>query len=313
MNKHASSLLIAAVLLPNLTRVASATTLSYNTGSLGVAGNGTNTDAVVLDQPGAIAAGGDMASGYTLNGYTTVPFLAPLNPAVGSPFTIEFWAKPSSSDTDDAPVSNRISAGNRSGWVFFQRVAGTGWNFRMYNGTGSGLGWDLTGGTSTLNAWSHVVATWDGSSAKLYVNGVLASSTNSGTGVYNASTTAVLSLAIIADGLSSGYNGLLDEVAFYGSALSETKIHDHYTAASSPTAGTYSALVIGDGALEYLQQNPPFASIAKSGLNQIVTFTGILSQSETLAAGSWSDLSVTSPYTVTPIPATPKLFFRAHR
>ena len=154
---------LAAVGLVFGTAVAApAQTVSPNTGSLGSSANATNSAAVTFG-PGAVTTGGDLSAVYdgTTAAMTTRPFLAALNPASASPFSIEFWGRPTASDNDDAPVSNRISAGNRSGWVFFQRAAGTGWNFRMYNGVGSGLGWDLTGGTSNLNAWSHVVAFLD--------------------------------------------------------------------------------------------------------------------------------------------------------
>jgi hypothetical protein len=250
---------LAFALVPLLfAGISSGTSVSTNTGSLGAAANGTNATAVTFG-PGAVTAGGDLAAIYNnTNGVnTTVPFLSALNPAAGSPFTIEFWAKPASNDSDSAPVANRISSGNRSGWVFFERgndpanpSATPGWNFRMYNGNGSGLGWDITGGNAPLNAWSQVVATWDGSAAKLYENGALVASTNSGTatGVYNPNTTGPLTVGTLED-QTSPFDGSVDEVAFYGSALSATTILNHFNAISSPTAGAYQSLVQSDGAL----------------------------------------------------------------
>jgi hypothetical protein len=72
-------------------------------------------------------------------------------------------------------------------------------------------------------------------------------------------------------------------------------------------------LVQNDGALVHYRQNPASISIAPSGADQVVTFRGILSQSSELTEESWTDLDVTSPYTVTPGPGTPRLFFRARR
>lgn len=239
------------------TAVARAASPSPNTGSLGSSANGTNNDTVTFG-PGAVTSGGDLSAVYDgVAATTTVPFQSALNPATASPFSIEFWARPTASDNDDAPVSNRVSAGNRSGWVFFQRAAGTGWNFRMYNGVGSGLGWDLTGGTSNLNAWSHVVATWNGSSALLYVNGALADNTNdpAATGAYNASGSASFILASTDTG--SPYAGSVDETAFYTSALTPTQVLNHFTTASSATAGAYQSLVRSDGALLQLSNNVP--------------------------------------------------------
>jgi len=246
---------VAALALLISAAGARATTVSPNTGSLGSAANGTNADSVTFG-PGAVGAGGDQSAVYdgVAGTKTTVPFQSALNPASASPFTIEFWANPAASDNDDAPVSNRVASGNRSGWVFFQRQADTGWNFRMYNGNGSGLGWDLTGGTSNLNQWNHVVATWNGSAAQLFVNGALADSSNdpSATGVYNASSAANLIVAMSDTG--SPYTGSVDEVAFYDKALTPAQILSHFTTATA-TPGEYSALVRSDGALLQLSNN----------------------------------------------------------
>jgi hypothetical protein len=118
----------------------------------------------------------------------------------------------------------------------------------MYNGTGSALGWDLTGGTANLNEWSHVVATWNGSAAQLYVNGQLADATNESAlnGVYNASNAAPFIVASTDTG--SPYTGSVDEVAFYGAALTPAQVLNHFTTATA-TPGAYQALVRTDGAL----------------------------------------------------------------
>lgn len=298
---------------------------AYNVGSVGVALDGANTPDVLIDQPGAIAApigtGADHSSYYngavggSSGSHTTIPFNAALNPPSGSPFTIEFWAKPQASDNDDCPLFNRVTTGDRSGWAFFQRDGATGWNWRLYNGNGSTVGWNITGGTATLDAWSHVVGVWDGSSAKLYVNGVDTAAANTGAGGYLASTEAIFSVGAYDTG-GSASTGFIDEIAFYGAALTAEQIQAHYNAASSLVPGDYSALVRADGARLHLDQNPPAVSINKSGATPTVTFTGILSQSSDLTApvwsASWADLVVSSPYTV-PGPLTGQMFFLSHR
>ncbi len=264
MNHFRFSLLTAG--LTFLTLAGHAATVSVNTGSLGAIANGLNTDNLVLGAPGALAAPGDLANVYGGGERTTVSFLTALNPAAASPFTIEFWAKPTGFDNDDAVVSNRQAAGNRSGWTFFQRDAGLGWNFRMYNGNGSAVGWDLTGGTSTQNQWSHVVAIWDGAAAQLYVNGVLADSSNDAAAApftYNpntAVTSPTMNLGSNFDG-GSPFNGSIDEVAWYPSALTAGQISNHYALASSLVPGAYGNAVRADGAALQLQ-NVPEPSVA---------------------------------------------------
>lgn len=248
---------LAGVGLLFVAAAAPAATVSYNTGSLGSAANGTNADSVTTG-PGAVSNGGDLSAVYpgTAGSNTVVPYQPALNPASARPFTVEFWARPTASDNDDSPVSNRVASGNRSGWVFFQRAADTGWNFRMYNGVGSGLGWDLTGGTSVLDAWSHVVAVWDGSAAKLYVNGALVDDSNdpAASGAYNASTSA--NFIVASSDTGSPYTGSVDEAALYATALSAAQIMNHYNTATSGAAGAYQSLVRSDGALLQLSNNP---------------------------------------------------------
>ena len=287
-------------------------TISYNTGSLGKLADGASTTGVVVDQPGAIAAYPDYSSSYSLGDRTEIPFRSELNPPSNSPFTIEFWARPTASDNADAPIGNRLGGSvNRSGWVFFQRA--TGWNLRMYNGNGTENGWDITGGPAPLNVWTHVVAVWSGTAASLFVNGIDVTSTNNGPGGYNANTPEAFRVGALIGG-DNGYAGSLDDVAFYPSALTLTQIGNHYTTASSPVPGAYSSMVLADGAVLYLQQNPPSAKLEVTSLVPLetkVTFTGNLAQSTDLT--NWTELpTATSPYT----PASPQpdtLFFRAHR
>lgn len=317
MKNHHYLPLAAAILSPLITNV-SADTLCINSGSLGLGGDATDTSLVKLYQPGALAVENDYSteydagSGDTRGAYTKLEHIAALNN--NAPFSIEFWAYPYATDDDDSPLDNRVATGNRAGWAFFQRASG--WNFRMYNGNSSQMAFNLTGGPATLNTWSHVVATWDGSVAKLYVNGVLADvpndipagqSTN-----YNPSSTAALTIASLGDG-GSPYRGRVDEVAFYPSALSAEKIAGHYSTASSTTPDAYANLVKENGALVHYQQNQATISIADEGTEKTVTFRGILSRSTNLEPESWEELTVTSPYTVTPTEDAPKQFFRASR
>ena len=147
------------------------------------------------------------------------------------------------------------------------------------------------------------------------MNGVDTAAPNTGAGGYNASTTAIFSVGTYDTGASPS-TGFVDEIAFYGTALSATQIQAHFNAAASLVPGAYSALVRGDGARLHLDQNPPAVSIVKTGTTPTVTFTGILAQSTDLTAPlwttSWADLPVSSPYTVPGASPNP-LFFRSHR
>lgn len=252
-----------------------AQTTSPNHGSLGSLGDAVHSVGVTLDQPGALGVAGDKAAGYTGGANTTLSYQSALNPAANSPFSVEFWVNPANDPGDavgPSPVFNRVSTSPRSGWVFFQRSATTGFNFAMYNGNGSQVGFSLTGGPYTVGSWNHVVAVWNGTSPSLYVNGVLADDSNdsSNTAAYNASLTATLSLGAYDNG-SNPFTGLVDEFAFYPSALTPTQIATHFSTASSTTPDAYKSLVLGDGAVEYLPNvavvpEPTSLSLAAVGL-----------------------------------------------
>ncbi|HTK39490.1 MAG TPA: LamG-like jellyroll fold domain-containing protein [Patescibacteria group bacterium] len=83
-------------------------------------------------------------------------------------------------------------------------------------------------------AYHHVVATWDGSNAKLYVDGSqVATAALSGT-----TTTGGGQPILIGTGYNNSpgnlyqYSGYIDEVALYGPALTSTQVSTHFSAAS---------------------------------------------------------------------------------
>ena len=79
----------------------------------------------------------------------------------------------------------------------------------------------------TLNKWHHIVGTYDGSTAKLYINGELKSSSRPGTYVIVHDDTPLV--------IGSEYyyarcrfNGFIDEVRIYNRALSAEEVEAHY-------------------------------------------------------------------------------------
>jgi hypothetical protein len=239
------------------------TTLSTarNAGLLGAAANGTHIGAT-HGAFGAIVGSANGSAYYDGSGArTVVPYLAALNPPASQPFTIEAWVKPTIDGLGNAqaPLFNRHSSGNRQGWVFFQRSSGTGFNFRMYNENGSSQSVDITGGPYTVNAWNHLVATWDGTTATLYINGQPAGSQAAG---YVANSDIGLSVGAYAANNpgDNPYTGYVDEVAWYSNALSAAQVLAHYDLGTNAarTVG-YEAQVAADGAALYLHLNEPNA------------------------------------------------------
>jgi len=102
-------------------------------------------------------------------------------------------------------------------------------NWQFWLGSGAGHFNVLIGPAVQLNTWTYLVATYDGTTARLYVNGTLAAS---GAMSYAPNTAQPLRAAAGATEGSPRYflPGTLDEVAVYGSALSATRVQAHYNA-----------------------------------------------------------------------------------
>jgi hypothetical protein len=237
--------------------------IATNSGSLGTNGNGLYFGAGHRAL-GVLAADPNAAASFDGSGVrVAVPYTPALNPPASKPFTVEAWVLPTidGAGNAQAPLFNRHSpeGANRQGWVFFQRgstaSSADGFNFRMYNENGSSQSIDITGGSYNVGEWTHLAATWDGTTATLYVNGVNAGS-QAGSYVANSDAPFTIGAYGANNPGDDPFTGSIDEVAFYTNALSSTQIANHYNNALSASPSTnYAALVLNDGAVEYLRLN----------------------------------------------------------
>jgi hypothetical protein len=265
----------APVLYLHLDEPAPDADVAANSGSLGPAGDALNFPGQKRGRPGALAASGDTATGYSAidplscdGGVPThVPFKPELNTAV---FSVEAWLRPVINGTSNAqcPLYNRKEGDVRTGWAFFQRDAATGWNFRMYNGINADRSIDITSDIGyTVGEWVHLAATFDGFTGVLYVNGV-ARGTQTATGAYAPNTDTVeFSAGGFPNGIENPFTGDIDEVALYPSVLTAAQIMEHYQNGLDPgRTRSYESLVLSDGAVEYLRLNgPAYRPAANSG------------------------------------------------
>ncbi len=137
--------------------------------------------------------------------------------------TFSFWAKKVADSTTSPFGNNNEGSDGQDRDVFsFFDVAGTFW---LRANAGSQV--TLNAGTWSAGVWYNVVGVYDGSTLKLYVNGVeIASSALTGNLL---STSATWKMGRRGEGSGLYYwNGVLDDVRIYNRALSATEVLNLY-------------------------------------------------------------------------------------
>ncbi len=202
-------------------------------------GNGnhaTTYGGVTVEASGALADDEDTA--ITLNGssgYLQAPTSSSLN-SPSTAITMEAWIRPASGAFGgQRPLLIKGYTSHANPYyqyglfvrddTQYPRAIGVS---LTANGTHQGATLPYTGWT--YGEWHHVVATYDGSSARIYVNGVLRGAV-AVSGTLNTYTTPVTlgAYANLAKTSANLFNGDIDEVAIYATALSAATIDDHYT------------------------------------------------------------------------------------
>jgi uncharacterized repeat protein (TIGR01451 family) len=149
-------------------------------------------------------------------------------------FTIEFWMSKGSTIAGNQVIVGRDDkpASLLHWWVGLQNVGGQGRAGFTVIDTG-GAANSIRGTTDLTDGnWHHVAAVHDGAGnqLRLYVDGQLQAWTSASYVSGFDSATATVSLGWLNRAGSSGYpyEGVLDEVAIYGRALSVAEIQAHY-------------------------------------------------------------------------------------
>jgi hypothetical protein len=180
---------------------------------------GTYTTGSILGQTGAIANDSNTAAKFNgTSQFVTIPYRVTMNTA---PFTIEAWVYPTGgTGTYRGVASSRYFP---KGWVLYAGSTDK-WSMWVNNGTNMLA---VNGAAVALNTWSHIVATFDGRTVRLYVNGI-----QSGTGTTSSTYQPNPSRPFtIGRGETSFYfPGTIDEVSYFNKVLSASQVQAHFSA-----------------------------------------------------------------------------------
>ena len=206
-----------------------------------------NNNGVALN--GASYAPGAFGNAFAfdgLNDHVRVPTAANLN--ITGPITLGAWVNRRTTGTFDEIISkwDAIPVGQRC------YTLGINPDGRAFVGLSTG-GLDVPGVSLTgpavlpLNTWVHVAATYDGSSAKVFVNGVLANQTAYSGGIFSSAND--LAIGGVVGGLGSGsgisfFDGRIDDAVIYNRALTETEVLALATIPEPSSLGLMAAAIV---------------------------------------------------------------------
>ena len=172
-------------------------------------------------------------TGYDANAYANARVEVPYSPALNpnGPFSIECFNIPYYDGNDDGGYlvsSQNRPTGVRQGWML--GASANSVNFDFFLCDGSTTYRQVNSATHCYaNVLVHQVGVYDGTNAYIYINGVLDGTWTPSVFVPNPA--APLEIGCRNLSTSAGYlgfNGLMDEVAFYGYALSENQVSNHW-------------------------------------------------------------------------------------
>jgi hypothetical protein len=288
-----------------------------NHGSVGAIGTGYVVDGALTGVPGIVGNAVLLSNpGDTVGDCLTridIPNVAALNPE--PPFTIEFWAKPTtlSSDSTGVCILSSLSpfpgTTSRSGYLFYENTAA--YTFRL-GGENSYTATATSATAPAAGTWAHIVGEFDGTTITIFINGVLSgNSTANESAPYHVNTwvatriggTSLLGGEYVDQEYGGGayytgnrgFDGAVDEFAIYNYLLSSNTVAAHYHAATTNAAG-YDALIEAANPVGYWNMDEP-------------TYTPPPSNTYTFAAdsGSTGDNGTNTLGTVADQPGVPGL------
>jgi hypothetical protein len=222
--------------------------------------------------------------------------------SISNQFTLEAWILPNATQPDPATIITHgpntpsdfpVGAVTLSGIELFTNDiflsitnAGSEYAFSYFDGTNyHGVAYPV-GNDLTSNQWVYLAGTYDGTTWRLFRNGVQVTNMIDAVSAVTV-TDAEWGIGSAASGWTNDFAGSIDEVAIYNTALSPAAIGAHYNAAQLTAVSLTITLASGQ---------------------VTVTWSSGTLQEASVLSGPWTDLTgQTSPYKPTS-PSNPTFY-----
>ncbi len=191
--------------------------------------NGVYANAPTLDRPGAVT--GQTGRSVLFDGVDDYVDLGDVYDFPGTAaFSVELWVNPGPTWQRWPRLVSKerfTDENDRGGWTLIGHDPSFGLGHRLSFERYAGSAKDLvvTSRPLPVGVWTHVVATYDGATMQIYLDGVRSGRAPSSLSLENSTT----KFTIGASG-DDYFPGGLDEVTVYGTALSPEQVLAHYNA-----------------------------------------------------------------------------------
>lgn len=178
---------------------------------------------------------GKVGPSFTLDGTDDQVVLPSIN--VGTTYTVEFWVYPTRNQTFQHLFSNAWDSLGNYGAMYFGAGSVSYWQGQSLR--------SITNVVIPLNQWTHVALTYDGAVSQIFINGVPSGLPSV---VHAESFNNPAQIGFNVAGESSHFQGRIDEVSLYNTALAPGQISFIYNAGRSGKCIAPS-LVAGDASV----------------------------------------------------------------